>query len=400
MPICCEPDPQVAAELAVAIGGDVRTVASLIDAMKALDRDTTETLLVIGPGMTAEEALAYNSELRLDSPAVGVIMVRAEVDVELLTRALQSGVREVVAAGDQAALRAACRRSREVSRRMLYGAPGSRTASGAKGKEPSSSGGMIAVFAPKGGCGKTMLSVNLGVVLARDTGQRVCVVDLALGFGDIAISVQLDPERTLLGALPMAGHLDTAGAASLLTHYRPGLDMLLAPVTPGDAERVPSALVAELLGVIKEMFDYVVVDTPPAFTEHVLIAMDAAAHHVLLTTPDVPALKNLRVTLDLLDQLSYPREIRSLVLNRADSKVGLNFEDVERVLRCPIAARLPSSRAVPLSINKGVPITLANPKHPVSQAITRLAQQWLIRAQPAASPQSMTTGPQDAGRSA
>jgi Flp pilus assembly CpaE family ATPase len=381
MPILCEPAPQ-ADDLTLSIGGDVQTAGSLGAAARLLADDPAETLMVIGPDTSTDEALAYSATLRLDRPAVGVILVREQVDVELLTRALQSGVREVVAIGDLAALRAACRRSREVSRRMLLGTTGA-----ASGPD----GGLITVFAPKGGCGKTMLSVNLGVVLARDTGHSVCVVDLNLGFGDVAISVQLDPAKTLIDAMAMAGHVDITGAASLLTHYQPGLDMLLAPVSPGEAERVPSALVVELLSVLGEMFDYVVIDTPPALNEHVLIAMDVSAHHVLLTTPDVPALKNLRVTLDTLDLLSYPREIRSLVLNRSDSKVGLNTEDVEHVLRCPIAAHLPSSRAVPLSINKGVPITLADPKHPVSQAIARFARR-LVQAPAGAAGRSGQSG--------
>jgi pilus assembly protein CpaE len=117
--------------------------------------------------------------------------------------------------------------------------------------------------------------------------------------------------------------------------------------------------------------------------------MDNSAHHVLLTTPDVPALKNLRITLDMLDLLSYPRQIRSVVLNRSDSKVGLSLEDVERVVRWPISAYIPSSRDVPISINKGTPLTLANPGHPSSQAISRFAQQRLL--EPA--------GAVDAGRS-
>src|ERR1035438_8288813 len=220
--------------------------------------------------------------------------------------------------------------------------------------------------------------------LARGTGQRVCIVDLDLAFGDVAVSVQLDPARTVVDALPMTGHLDTTGAASLLTRYRPGLEMLLAPVTPGDAEKIPPALVGELLAVLRGMFDYVVVDTPAQFSEHVLTAMDASAHLVLLTTPDVPAVKNLRVALDMMDLLSYPREIRSVVLNRSDSRVGLTLEDVERVVRCPIVAQVPSSRAVPISINTGNPITLASSGHPVSQAITRFAEQRLLAAPGAA----------------
>jgi Flp pilus assembly CpaE family ATPase len=190
----------------------------------------------------------------------------------------------------------------------------------------------------------------------------------------------------------MAGHLDTAGAASLLTRYARRLEMLLAPVTPGDAERIPAALVGELLAVLRGMFDFVVVDTPAQFSEHVLTAMDASAHHVLLTTPDVPALKNLRVALDMLDLLSYPRQIRSVVVNRADSKVGLSLEDVERVVRCPIAAHVPSSRAVPISINRGTPITISTPAHPVSRSIARFARQRLA-AVAAPAPQELSPGP-------
>jgi pilus assembly protein CpaE len=381
MPILCEPVAR-AGELIHSIGGDVRAADSLGAAVQLLDSDPTETLVVIGQETKTDEALAFTAALRLARPAVGVILVRERVDVEVLTRALQAGVREVVPAGDHAALTAACGRSREVSRQVAEGAPGDNG-------QPAHEGRIVTVFAAKGGCGKTTLAVNLGVALANGTGQRVCVVDLDLSFGDVAISAQLDPARTIVDALPMAGHLDTTGAASLLTHYRPGLDMLLAPVTPGDAERVPPGLVGELLAVLRGMFDYVVVDTPAQFSEHVLTAMDASAHHILLTTPDVPALKNLRVALDMLDLLSYPQEIRSVVLNRSDSKVGLTAEDVERLVRSPIAAYVPSSRAVPISINKGTPITLDNPGHPVSQAIIRFAQQRLLGAPAPASRRSL-----------
>jgi len=138
--------------------------------------------------------------------------------------------------------------------------------------------------------------------------------------------------------------------------------------------------VGELLAVLRTMFDYVVVDTPPHLSEHVLTALDASAHHVLLTTPDVPALKNLRVVLDVLDMLSYPAEIRSVILNRAESKLRLSKEDVERVIRTPVAAQIPASRAVPISVNKGTPITLTSPGHAVSKAITNFARQRLLPA--------------------
>ncbi len=366
MPILCEPTSS-AGELIHSIGGEVHTADTLGATAKLLDSDPNETLVVIGPRAPTGDALAFSAALRLARPAVGVILARKEVDVTLLTQALQSGVREVVPAGDHAALAAACRRSYEVSRRMI--AP--------PAEDDDIQGQIVTVFAAKGGCGKTTLAINLGVALARYS-RRVCIVDLDLAFGDVAINVQLDPMRTVMDALPMAGHLDVTGAASLLAQYGPGLDMLLAPVTPGDAEKIPPRLIGELLAVLRTMFDFVVVDTPAQFSEHVLTAMDVSSRLVLLTTPDVPALKNLRVTLDMLDLLSYPRQIRSVVVNRADSKVGLSLEHVERVVRSPIAAHIPSSRAVPISINKGTPITVETPGHPVSQAIYRFAQQRLL----------------------
>jgi pilus assembly protein CpaE len=97
----------------------------------------------------------------------------------------------------------------------------------------------------------------------------------------------------------------------------------------------------------------------------------------------VPALKNLRVTLDTFDMLSYPADIRSVVLNRADAKVGLTPEDVTRAVRSPIALHVPSSREVPVSINKGTPILLDSPAHPVSQAIARFARERLQAGPPA-----------------
>jgi Flp pilus assembly CpaE family ATPase len=380
--ILCGPAIRAGATF-LGIRSEARAVENLRAAAQMLSNDPDETLVVIGPETPAAEALSFASDLRLRRPHVGVVLVRERVDVDLLTLALQSGVREVVPLNDPAALNAACRRSRDVSERL---AATTHTEAG----EPARNGQIVTVFAAKGGCGKTTLAINLGVALARDTGHRVCILDLDLSFGDVAISVQLDPARTVVDALPMAGHMDTAGAASLLTRYAPGLEMLLAPVTPGDAEKVPPTLVGELLAVLRGMFDYVVVDTPAQFSEHVLTAMDASAHHVLLTTPDVPALKNLRVTLDMLDLLSYPRDIRSVVLNRADSKVGLSSEDVERVVRCPIAAHVPSSRAVPISINNGTPITIATPGHPVSQAITGFANKRLaVAAAPEAAPRRL-----------
>ncbi|NKE56520.1 AAA family ATPase [Lentzea sp. PSKA42] len=372
MTILCDPAAR-AGQLSHAVGvvgSDVVTAATLAETGRLLAADPAELLVVIGAAVDLNEALVFAETMRVERPTVGVVLLREVLDVVVLTQALRAGVREVVARDDLPSLADACARSRALSAQVT-GVPQPHA-------DERKHGQVITVFSAKGGCGKTTLAVNLAAVLAAGGARSVCLVDLDLAFGDVGICLRAEPVRTIVHGLGMLGHLDVTGTSSLLTACRPGLSALLAPVEPGDAERIPATLVSELLEVLPTMFDFVVVDTPSAFSEHVLAAMDASHHHVLLTTPDVPALKNLRVTLDMLDLLSYAHDIRSVVLNRSDSKVGLSMDDIERVVRSDIRAHVPSSRDVPISVNKGNPIVLDLPKHSVSEAIARFAREHVL----------------------
>ncbi len=367
MTILCAPAAHAAPALLASLDGDVRVVDQLPGVAQALADRPEESLVVLGSLVDFADALAFTAWQRREHPALGVVLLRDRVDVEMLTSALRAGVRDVVQTDDLPELVDACRRSLELTR-LTPAQP----ADAGRG-----SGKILTVFSTKGGCGKTTLATNLAVALQR-AGCRVCLVDLDLAFGDVAISLQLVPERTMVDAVPMADRMDATGAASLLTPWRPGLDCVLAPVVPGDAEKVPAAVVAELLRVLRGMFDHVVIDTPPQFSEHVLVALDASDHHVLLTTPDIPALKNLRLTMDMLDLLSYEPARRAIILNRADSKAGLTVADVQRVVRSELAELVPSSSDVPASTNRGVPIVADSPRHPVSVAIRHFAERQVL----------------------
>lgn len=231
---------------------------------------------------------------------------------------------------------------------------------------------IVTVFAAKGGCGKTTVATNLATVLHDRGAYRVCLLDLDLEFGDAASVLGLRPERSMVDAL-VADRLTPATVASLMTNYLPGFDCLLAPTRPGEARLIPAALVSRLLAVLPLAYDFVVVDTPGHFTPHVLAALDAADHQILVTTPERPALKNLRGTLDMLDLLPYDRAARSIVINRSDPGSDLPDELLDKLVRSPIAGRLPAWDDVPASINRGEPLAAAQPDHAVSQAIRRLA---------------------------
>jgi len=175
----------------------------------------------------------------------------------------------------------------------------------------------------------------------------------------------------------MSGHLDKQGLDSVVVRHESRLDVVCAPSSPADADHIPAATVTELLHVARGLYDYIVVDTPPAFDEHVLAAFDMSDVSILLATLDVPAVKNLRLTLDTLDLLGHPRESWVVVLNRANSKVGLTIDDVATALHRPIAVQIASSVSVPAAANRGVLLVLDDPRHPVSNAIKTLVRDFV-----------------------
>jgi pilus assembly protein CpaE len=236
-----------------------------------------------------------------------------------------------------------------------------------------SGGRVITVFSGKGGAGKSVIATNLAVALAADENVSVCLIDLDLAFGDVGIMLQLSPDRTFADAIPVAERLDETGLRTLLTPYKPNLDVLVAPVAPAEAEQIGRALVTRVVALARASFDYVVVDCASQFSEPVLAALDAAHFHLLVTTPELPALKGGRVTLDMFDLLDYRTDGRLVVLNRAETKVGISTADAEKVLRTRVTAQIPSSREVPVAVNKGVPIVQDRPNHAVSAAIRALA---------------------------
>jgi pilus assembly protein CpaE len=323
-----------------------------------------------------EAAAALADTLRITRPATSVILIRRRVDTSVLAEALRSGMREVVEDRDLTGLASAVKRAGQVWD-ALHGATAS---------PDESSGQMITVFSPKGGVGKTTIAVNLAIALGDHGNKKVCLVDLDLGFGDVAITLQMFPARTIADAVHLEEGLDMDVLETLLTPHRDNLSALVAPVQPDAKDSIRASMIGKVLRLLKANFDYIVVDTSPAFDEHVLQAFDETDEVLLVTTLDVPTLKNVKIAIETLDLLNFPKGKRRLVLNRADDKVGLTPEKVESTLDMKIATSIPTSTQVGNSTNSGEPIVTGLPRHAVSQAISSLAQTLVgttLPAQPA-----------------
>lgn len=374
MTLYYEPSRERSADLGEILGEEFRSTTSFAELNQYVVTDRNMQLVVLGPGVSLHEALAFTSQQRLIRPALGVVLLRDQLDVAALAEAIRVGVREVVDANDANGIQNACIRSLDLSRQFTPMAPAAQVMMAPPAPAERKKGQLITVFAGKGGCGKSTISTNLAVALSANGNRKVCLIDLDLSFGDIAIMLQLVPERSMVDAVSMSGRLDETGMRSLLTSYCTGVDTLLAPAGPADGERVNRELVSEIIELARQHFDFIVVDTPPFFSDQVLAALDVTDYYILIATPDVPSLKNLRLTLDMFDLLEYSKDRRVVVLNRADSRVGLTQTDIERVVRNPIQGHVPSTRDVPVSINRGVPLMVEDPGHPVSRAIRDVAE--------------------------
>jgi pilus assembly protein CpaE len=232
---------------------------------------------------------------------------------------------------------------------------------------------VVTVFSPKGGVGKTTVAVNLALALTDKGARKVCLVDLDLAFGDVAITMQLFPTHTIEQAVGSEDAIDLPMLEGLLTRHQDSLMLLAAPPHPDVRERVTPVLVSKILRTLREGFDYVVVDTAPSFDDQTLTALDETDECVIVATLDVPTLKNVKVALETLEALDIARGHRHLLLNRADDAVGISTGKVESILGMEIAAQMATSIEIAAATNAGNPIVAEKPHHQSSTVIAALA---------------------------
>lgn len=316
------------------------------------------------PGMDGIEA---TERLSLEVPDAAVIIMSVQGEQEYLRRAMMAGAKNYLTkpfTGDELihAAKDAYNRERKVREALR-----TKTADKKQGK-------VICIFSGKGGAGKTTLAVNLAVALAGRPLTKVALVDADIQFGDVSLALNVPARSTLADVVAEKENLDDEVLSPYMAIYSDQLHILAAPARPEQAESITGKLVGAVLKQLRQSYDLVLVDTASAFNEATIAALDAADSVLLVAGLELPAVKNTKLALEIMQSLGYDDEKIMLVLNRATPEGGIEAGEVETTLKRRFVAAIPTdARTVASSINQGLPLVLSHPATAVARQMQSLA---------------------------
>lgn len=335
----------------------------LIHAVHSVD------VLVLSPEVKEPDALGLAEFVGRQAPGTAIVLVRDHTWNGLLPAAMRAGIRDVVD------MTQGTEELRDAVERAIVWAANLRSVGSVASQNGrgSSRGRIVSVFSSKGGTGKTFLSTNLAAAVATTTGQDTAVVDLDIDMGDVFTYFGREPSASVQDLMELGEGAHRDRIRQVGVQVEDHLWAFGAPTDPG-ADVPAGEAIGKFLRAVRSEFAWVIVDASVDYSDSALVCFDLSDTICLVTGLDVVGVKHLSKSLDTLLTIGLPRERFSVVLNRADSKVGLDATDVERVMKIQVDAMIPSSRLVPTSLNKGRPVVSDEPSSEVAVAVKQLAQ--------------------------
>lgn len=340
---------------------------------EVLEEDGPFDLLVAGPSLGTRSGLARLRIIAEELPEMRMVLA--------FSRRPDASLRDIVRTGavdllqlpvDDAELVEALERAAALSRSAPATIAVPQVPATVAAAEPESDrpGIVYTIASATGGCGKTFYATNLAWFIHHWLGKRVCIVDLDLQFGEVSTALRLRPKYTIFDALQR----EDADERDLQAHieeytvvHDTGVHVLAAPREPSEADRISPPDVTRILDAVRNRFDYVLVDTPPALAETVLAAFDMSDLLYVMATLDLPSVRNMSVFLSTLDRLKIDTGNLRLVLNKAEEDIGIDIDQVTKLFPQGFESVLPYAKEVSRSINLGMPVMAASPEAEISR---------------------------------
>ena len=357
----------------IKVVGAATSGAQAIELAKRLNPD----VILMDINMPGTDGIATTEAIVANGITSQIIMMSIQGETDYLRRSMLAGAREFLIkpfSGEE--LASSIRRVRELQLEYVPRQAEARS----NGHEPLNGGTprrgkVVAVFSPKGGVGRTTIISNLAVALKEITQKKVALVDCNLQFGDVAVLFNFQPQKTMVDLLPHVAHLDSDLLEEVLVSHSSGVRLLLAPPRPEMAELVTGEALSTIINKLRENYDYVLIDTWASFQDQMLSVLDMADQILVTLTLELPALKNVKLFLEVTDSLGYSKSKITLVVNRADSSGGIRLSDVEANLHHPIPVSIVSDgRLVTQALNQGIPFVTLDRNSTVSKCIFSLAR--------------------------
>ncbi len=313
------------------------------------------------------DGLTATGILTASMPDLGVIIMSVQGEQEYLKKAMSAGAREyLIKPFTSDDLLASIEKTYEMQNRRKHGS---------RSPDQNIQSRVFSIFSTKGGVGKTTIACNLAVALARTTKKRVALIDLDLQFGDVAVMMNLSVKNTLYDLVRDLKNVDSDIVNDYLTTHFTGVHVLPAPLKPEYAEFIDAKQIEKVIGLLAGNFHYIIIDLPAALSEIVLTALDASERILVVSTLDLPTIKNVKVGLDLMESIKYPREKLHVILNKASELFGIKYREFEDAVGHPIWSLMPEdSTTVITSANKGIPFVMTREDTKVAKAVFGMSE--------------------------
>lgn len=362
---------------------NVEIVATARTGREALQfaQQSNPDVIVMDINMPDMDGITATQEIKKKSPHIQVVILSVQSDPSYMRKAMLAGARDFLSKPPMIdELTDAVRRAGMMAheeRKKLANAypmmPSDGTSIFAGSAMPQ--GKVIVVYSPKGGTGRTMIAANLAMALRSDE-NKIALVDANLQFGDLAIFLNEQGKNTILDLAPRADELDHDIVREVMVAHRSsGVDILAAPPRPELADKITGEQFAKLIQYLRRIYNYIIIDTAAYLTEVVQSALDVSDLIVLLTTQDIPAIKNCNLFLGLAEASGLRQRV-VFVMNRYDKRIAITPERVKESLRQEVTLVIPlDERTASFSVNRGIPFMLDNNKtQPIGKCISQLAE--------------------------